>query len=67
MGLPGKIPHTNGREVVSKGGRRAGDGLLGSHDVYVRSLGINVNLIWGIVLLVCGTFFIVLGSRPGRA
>ncbi len=45
----------------------AGYGLLGSHDIYVRSLGININLIWGSVLLVCGAIFIVLGTRPGRA
>jgi hypothetical protein len=45
----------------------AGYGLLGSHDIYVRSLGLNINLIWGSVLLVCGAVFIVLGVRPGRA
>jgi len=56
-----------GLMFVLMGGLLAGYGLLGSHDVYVRSLGINVNLIWGTVLLLCGGFFIVLGSRPGRA
>ena len=45
----------------------AGYGLLGSHDIYVRSLGINVNLIWGVVLILFGAIFIVMGTRPGRA
>ena len=45
----------------------AGYGLLGSHDIYVRSLGVNVNLIWGSVLVVCGAILIVMGTRPGRA
>jgi hypothetical protein len=42
-------------------------GLFGSHEIYARSLGLNINLIWGSVLLVCGAFLIVMGSRPGRA
>ncbi len=29
-------------------------GILSNHALYERSLGINVNLIWGIVLLVYG-------------
>ena len=45
----------------------AGYGVFGSHEIYGRSLGLNVNLIWGSVLLVCGAFLIVLGTRPGRA
>ncbi|NUR53368.1 MAG: hypothetical protein HOQ29_02885 [Acidobacteria bacterium] len=49
------------------GGLLAAYGIFGNHDIYARSLGLNINLIWGTVLLVCGAIFIVLGSRPGRA
>lgn len=49
------------------GGLLAAYGIFGNHDIYARSLGLNINLIWGSVLLVCGAIFIVLGSRPGRA
>jgi hypothetical protein len=30
-------------------------------------MGLNINLIWGSVLLVCGAFLIVMGARPRRA
>jgi hypothetical protein len=45
----------------------AGYGAFGDHTIYARSLGLNINLIWGGVLLVCGAFFVVMGTRPGRA
>jgi hypothetical protein len=45
----------------------AGYGVFGSHEIYARSLGLNINLIWGSVLLVCGAFLIVMGARPRRA
>jgi hypothetical protein len=41
----------------------AGYGLLGPHDIYARSLGINVNLVWGIVLVAFATVLLVLGAR----
>jgi hypothetical protein len=44
----------------------AGYGLLGPHDIYGRSLGINVNLIWGVDLLAFGAVLLVLGSRGAR-
>jgi len=44
----------------------AGYGLLGPHDIYARSLGINVNLIWGLVLIAFSTVLLVLGTRGGR-
>lgn len=40
-------------------------GLLGNHAIYERSLGINVNLLWGCVLLVCGLVCLML-SWHGR-
>jgi hypothetical protein len=56
-----------GLMFVLMGGLLAGYGLLGSHEIYARSLGLNINLIWGSVLLVGGAFLIVMGTRPGRA
>jgi hypothetical protein len=43
------------------------DGLLTSSDTqtYERSLGININLIWGLVLLVFGVLML-LGAISGR-
>jgi hypothetical protein len=44
----------------------AGYGLLGDKSIYARSLGWNVNLLWGLVLLVFGGIMWYLGSRePG--
>lgn len=41
-------------------------GLVSDRVIYTRSLGINVNLWWGLVLLVFG--FIMLGlARRGRS
>ena len=39
----------------------AGYGLVSDRGIYVRSLGINVNLWWGVALLVFGVVMIVLG------
>lgn len=41
----------------------AGYGLFGPHDVYARSLGYNVNLIWGTVLVVFGAVMLWFGRR----
>ena len=41
----------------------SGYGLLGNQAIYARSLGINVNLIWGGVLAVFGLLMIVLARR----
>ena len=38
-------------------------GLLGDKAQYARSLGININLIWGLVLLVFGVLMLVLARR----
>ncbi len=45
-----------------------GTGLFtGSNaDMYKRSLGININLWWGLVLLVFGVFMLVLAWRAQR-
>ena len=46
-------------------------GLASDHAIYDRSLGINVNLWWGLVLLAFGLMMLGLalrarGTRPGR-
>jgi hypothetical protein len=41
----------------------AGYGLVSDKAVYARSLGINVNLWWGLVLLTFGVAMLLLGSR----
>ena len=42
-------------------------GLIGDSSLYQQSLGINVNLYWGIVLLAFGTVMFVLSRRGARA
>jgi hypothetical protein len=44
------------------------NGLLTSGDaeMYKRSLGINVNLIWGVVLLVFGAFMLAMAWRGAK-
>jgi hypothetical protein len=41
----------------------AGYGVTSDSALYQRSLGYNVNLVWGIVLLAFGAFMLVLGRR----
>ena len=41
----------------------AGYGLVSEKALYERSLGINVNLGWGLVMLIFGVIMIVLGRR----
>jgi hypothetical protein len=41
----------------------AGYGLLGPREIYARSLGININLLWGSVLVVFAIVMLVLGTR----
>ena len=38
-------------------------GLFGDQAQYARSLGININLVWGIVLLAFGAFMLFLSRR----
>jgi hypothetical protein len=44
----------------------AGYGVAGDRAVYARSLGINVNLVWGIVLAATGAVLLALAAR-GRS
>jgi hypothetical protein len=45
----------------------AGYGLVSDRGIYVRSLGINVNLWWGVALLAFGVVMVVLGRRRSTA
>jgi uncharacterized membrane protein len=44
----------------------AGYGLLGDHSIYERSLGLNINLIWGSVLVVAAAVLLLLATRKVR-
>ena len=44
-----------------------GYGALSNDAIYQRSLGINVNLWWGLVMLAFGASMIVLGRRGRRS
>lgn len=41
----------------------AGYGLVADPAIYARSLGLNVNLWWGVVLLTCGGAMVALARR----
>jgi hypothetical protein len=43
-----------------------GYGLFGDKSVYYKSLGVNINLIWGVVLIVFSAVMIVLAMRGNR-
>ncbi|MFO1476748.1 MAG: hypothetical protein U1F98_08865 [Verrucomicrobiota bacterium] len=44
------------------------DGLITSSntEMYQRSLGININLVWGIILLLFGGFMLVMAIKGGK-
>lgn len=44
----------------------AGYGLLSDASIYARSLGFNINLAWGIVLLVFGAAMLAAWRRSAR-
>ena len=44
----------------------AGYGLFGDKAVYQRSLGININLWWGLVMLIFGIVMLLFGKRDSR-
>ena len=64
MGLDVRIPV--GLMLAIMGVLLVGYGLAGDRSIYARSLGINVNLWWGGVLLATGLIFLALAAR-GRA
>jgi hypothetical protein len=42
-------------------------GIFGSHAIYERSMGININLDWGIVLLIFGGLMLWLSCKARLA
>ena len=43
-----------------------GFGLFSSPEIYERSLGTNINLEWGVVLIVFGAIMLTFGLRGSR-
>jgi len=65
MGLDIRIPI--GSLFVILGGLLAGYGLLSNPAIYQRSLGIDVNLWWGLALFVFGLVMLALAWRAAAA
>jgi hypothetical protein len=61
MRLDVRVPA--GLMLTTMGVLLAGYGLLGDQSIYVRSLGINVNLIWGLALIGAGACLLALSRR----
>jgi len=61
MGLDVRLPL--GLMFATMGALLVAYGLVGDHTIYARSLGINVNAIWGSVLLVAGGILLLLAAR----
>ncbi len=61
MGLDIRLPI--GLMFAIEGFLLTGYGWLGDQSIYGRSLGININLIWGAVLIVFSAILLLLGSR----
>ena len=61
MGLDIRLPI--GMMFTVIGALLAGYGLIADKAIFVRSLGINVDLIWGAALLVFGLAFVIAGRR----
>lgn len=55
-----------GLMFLTIGALLAGYGFFGDRAIYARSLGINVNLIWGTALLVVGGALLALAARSPR-
>jgi hypothetical protein len=61
MGLDVRLPV--GLMFVIMGALLLGYGLLGDQSIYARSLGININAIWGGVMIGFGAALLILASR----
>lgn len=64
MGLDIRIPI--GSLFTVLGALLGGYGLLSNPAIYRRSLGIDINLWWGVVLLVFGLAMLALAWRAAR-
>jgi hypothetical protein len=65
MGLDVRLPV--GLMLAIMGALLVGYGLFGDQTIYARSLGINVNAIWGSALLVAGGILLGLAARAWPA
>ena len=65
MGLDVRLPV--GLMLAIMGALLVGYGLFGDQTIYARSLGINVNAIWGGALLVAGAILLTLAARRRSA
>ncbi|HYE24379.1 MAG TPA: hypothetical protein VEG32_04185 [Clostridia bacterium] len=65
MGLDIRVPI--GLMFTVFGVLLAGFGVLSDKAMYQRSLGINVNIGWGLVLLAFGAVMLLLGMRKQKA
>ncbi len=52
-----------GLMLATLGAMLVGYGVFGDHAIYARSLGINVNAVWGSVLLAAGAVLLALARR----
>ena len=65
MGLDVRLP--TGAMFALIGVLLAGYGVLGDQSIYGRSLGININIIWGAVMIVFGAALLITASRHAQA
>jgi hypothetical protein len=65
MGLDVRLPV--GVMFGIMGALLVGYGVLGDQSIYARSLGINVNTIWGGVMIVFAAVLLLLAARRARA
>jgi hypothetical protein len=64
MRLDVRVPA--GLMLTTMGALLAGYGAFGTRAIYARSLGINVNLIWGCTLIASGAALLALAARRRR-
>lgn len=65
MGLDVRLPI--GFMFLVLGALLAGFGLAGDKGIYQRALGININLWWGLLMLVFGIVMFLMGRHGNRA
>ena len=61
MGIDIRVPL--GAMFTMLGALLAAFGLWGNKAIYSQTLGINVNLDWGVVLLIFGVIMLIMGLR----
>jgi hypothetical protein len=64
MGLDVRVPV--GLMFGIMGMLLAGSGVLGDQTIYAKSLGININAIWGGVMIAFAAVLLILSSRHTR-